>query len=172
MSKGQAPLVPPDFIRKQTLVNAERFVTPELKSREEEILTAEERSIALEEELFVEVRKTVSAEAKRIQKNSENTALLDVLLSLSELASSQNYAKPQVNSSDEIVILVGRHPVIETLLGPVSFVPNDTYQNTRGKTAFDSYGSKHGREIYYLRQVALITLMAQIGILCPRNLQK
>ncbi len=172
VSKGQAPLVPPDFIRKQTLVNAERFVTPELKSREEEILTAEERSIALEEELFVEVRKTVSAEAKRIQKNSENTALLDVLLSLSELASSQNYAKPQVNSSDEIVIIGGRHPVIETLLGPGSFVPNDTYLNTREKRLMIVTGPNMAGKSTYLRQVALITLMAQIGSFVPAESAK
>ncbi len=163
VSKGQSSFVPSDYIRKQTLVNAERYVTPELKSREEEILTAQERGVALEEELFIEVRNHVSEEAKSIQKNSEAVALLDVLLSLAEVASSQNYVKPQVNSSDEIDIVGGRHPVIETLLGPGSFVPNDTYLNTHDRRLMIVTGPNMAGKSTYLRQVALITLMAQIG---------
>ena len=172
VSKGQTSLVPQDYIRKQTLVNGERYVTPELKSREEEILTAEERSVALEEELFIEIRNQVSAEAKRIQKNSEAIALLDVLLSLAEVAISNNYTKPQINSSDEIIITGGRHPVIETLLGPGSFVPNDTYLNTQEKRLMIITGPNMAGKSTYLRQVALITLMAQIGSFVPADSAK
>jgi len=172
VSKGQTSFVPSDYIRKQTLVNAERYVTPELKSREEEILTAQERSVALEEELFIEVRNHISEEAKRIQRNSESVALLDVLLSLAEVASSQNYIKPQINSSDEIDIVGGRHPVIETLLGPGSFVPNDTYLNTHDRRLMIVTGPNMAGKSTYLRQVALITLMAQIGSFVPAEKAK
>ncbi|MGC9054625.1 MAG: DNA mismatch repair protein MutS, partial [Candidatus Hydrogenedens sp.] len=172
VSKGQTSFVPSDYIRKQTLVNAERYVTPELKSREEEILTAQERSVALEEELFIEVRNHISEEAKRIQRNSESVALLDVLLSLAEVASSQNYTKPQVNSSDEIDIVGGRHPVIETLLSPGSFVPNDTYLNTHDRRLMIVTGPNMAGKSTYLRQVALITLMAQIGSFVPAEKAK
>lgn len=167
VSKGQTGLVPPDYQRKQTLVNAERYVTPELKSREEEILTAEERSIALEEELFAKLRENVSKEAKRIQRNADALALLDVLQSLAEVASSLNYSKPIVDSSEEIDIKGGRHPVIETLLGPNTFVPNDTYLNTTDKRLMIVTGPNMAGKSTYLRQVALITLMAQIGSFVP-----
>ncbi|MCX8063545.1 MAG: DNA mismatch repair protein MutS [Candidatus Hydrogenedentes bacterium] len=167
VSKGQTSLVPPDYQRKQTLVNAERYVTPELKSREEEILTAEERSIALEEELFAKVRECVSKEARRIQSNAEALALLDVLQSLAEVASSLNYSKPVVDSSEEIEIRGGRHPVIETLLGPSSFVPNDTYLNTGDRRLMIVTGPNMAGKSTYLRQVALITLMAQMGSFVP-----
>ncbi len=172
VSKGQVSAVPPDYIRKQTLVNAERYVTPELKTREEEILTAQERSIALEEELFIEVRNHISQEAKRVQRNSESVALIDVLLSLAEVASSHNYVKPVVNSSDEIEIVGGRHPVIETLLGPGSFVPNDTYLNTNDRRLIIVTGPNMAGKSTYLRQVALITLMAQIGSFVPAEKAK
>ncbi len=167
VSKGQTSLVPADYQRKQTLVNAERYVTPELKAREEEILTAEERSIALEEELFIEVRERISEYASRIQKNADAVAQLDVLQSLAEVASSMNYCKPIVDSSEEIDIKGGRHAVIETLLGPSSFVPNDTYLNTDEKRLMIVTGPNMAGKSTYLRQVALITLMAQMGSFVP-----
>ncbi|GMW01588.1 MAG: DNA mismatch repair protein MutS [Candidatus Hydrogenedentota bacterium] len=166
VSKGNVHLVPEDYERKQTLVNAERYVTPTLKSREEEIVTAQERMCKLEYDLFVELRDRVSAQAKRIHATADALATVDVLLSLAETASRNQYARPQVHDGDELRIREGRHPVVEDLMSRKDFVPNDTLLESKANLHIVTGPNMAGKSTY-LRQVALIALMAQIGSYVP-----
>jgi DNA mismatch repair protein MutS len=167
VSKGNVHLVPEDFERKQTLVNAERYITPRLKAREEEIVTAQERMQTLEYDLFVALRDRVGAEARRIQETADAVATTDVLLALAEVAAANNYCRPQVTAGDDIRIRDGRHPVVEDLMTRGEFVPNDTVLDPAQAFLHIVTGPNMAGKSTYLRQVALIALMAQVGSFVP-----
>lgn len=160
-------ITPDDYTRKQTLANAERFVTPELKEYENLILGAEDRVIQLEYELFCELRNRINLEVPRIQRCAGMLAKLDVLQSLAEAAIRNNYTKPAVNERDVIEIKEGRHPVVEKVLVQETFVPNDTYLDCAGYRLDIITGPNMAGKSTYMRQVALICLMAQIGSFVP-----
>ncbi len=169
VSKPNLPRVPPDYERKQTLVNAERFTTPELKEYERKVLSAEEKILELERRLFAEVRSAVSAAAARIRATAAALAQLDLLAALAQLARACNYTRPEFSDSGELLIVAGRHPVIERL-GEVSgerFVPNDVYLNDSTDLILIITGPNMGGKSTYLRQVALICLLAQMGSFVP-----
>lgn len=170
VSKSNLHLVPNDYIRKQTLSNAERFFTEELKQYEEKILTAEERIFKLEKELFAQIRQAVARETARIQTSAHVLAELDVLASFAELATKYNYVRPEINEGFEIVIRKGRHPVVEHQSQP--FIPNDLYVNTTTDQLLIITGPNMGGKSVYLRQVALIVIMAQIGSFVPAGAAK
>ncbi|MFA6241254.1 MAG: DNA mismatch repair protein MutS [Candidatus Hydrogenedentales bacterium] len=167
ITKSYAHLAPPDYERKQTLVNAERYVTPTLKSREEEIVTAQERMQQLEYDLFCALRDRIAAESGRIQETADAIASVDVLLSLAEVASAKGYCKPEVDASDMLAIKDGRHPVVEDLMARNEFVPNDTVLDPDSLFLAIVTGPNMAGKSTYLRQVALITLMAQMGSFTP-----
>ncbi|MBI2423767.1 MAG: DNA mismatch repair protein MutS [Candidatus Hydrogenedentes bacterium] len=167
VTKSYHHLVPPEWERKQTLVNAERYITPRLKSREEEIVTAEERMQKLEYDLFVALRERVAGEARRIHGAAAQVAMLDTLLSFAEVSVSKDYRKPEVNDGNGIVLRDGRHPVVEDLMKRGDFVPNDTvFLEDEGALQIVTGPNMAGKSTY-LRQVAIITLMAQIGCFVP-----
>ena len=159
--------VPADYIRKQTLVNGERYITEELKNLEQEILTAGDRDKALEFEIFTALRESVTAESVRIQRAAGLIAELDTLCSLASVAVNNNYCRPSVDDSGVIEIHDGRHPVVERVLKDALFVPNDTYMGEREDRAAIITGPNMAGKSTYMRQVALITLMAQIGSFVP-----
>ncbi len=165
VTKPNLPQVPPDYVRKQTLVNAERFVTEELQAYEEKILGAEERIAILEKELFSQVRKGVAGESARIQTTARLLGELDVYVSLAEIASKNDYVRPQVADGDDIYIRQGRHPVIEFQSRP--FIPNDLFLNTSHDQLVILTGPNMGGKSTYLRQAALIVIMAQMGSFVP-----
>lgn len=160
-------LVPGDYLRKQTLANAERYITPELKEKEAMVLGAEEKAIALEYRLFQELRETVARESATLQQTARLLARLDVLASLAEAAQLYGYVKPVVHEGDHLRIREGRHPVLEQVMGPGSFVPNDAYLDCREHRLLLVTGPNMAGKSTYCRQVALITLMAQIGSFVP-----
>lgn len=166
VTKSYVKYVPKDYLRKQTLANAERFITPELKEYETKILTASERIKALEYELFINLRKEISKEMKEVFEFAKVVAEIDVYLSLAKVAKEKNYVKPIVDNGDEIVIKEGRHPVVEELLGE-SFIPNDTYLNNTTHQILLITGPNMSGKSTYLRQVALIVILAQIGSFVP-----
>jgi DNA mismatch repair protein MutS len=166
VTKPNLHLVPPDYIRKQTLVNSERFITPELKEYEEKVLNAEQKIGELEYDLFLEVREKISREKERLQKISSSIALLDVLSSLAELASQRSYNRPVVNREERIKIVEGRHPVIE-VTNEESFIPNDTFMDRGAEQILIVTGPNMGGKSTYLRQVALICILAQMGSFVP-----
>ncbi len=167
VTRSNAHLVPKEYERKQTLVNAERFVTPALKAREEEIVTAQERMEKLEYELFDALRSRVANEARRIQQTADVVATVDALLSFAETAATKNYVKPTLDDSGDLLIRDGRHPVVEDLMARNTFVPNDTVLEQDGARLLIVTGPNMAGKSTYLRQVALITLMAQIGSFVP-----
>lgn len=160
-------LVPETYIRKQTLTNCERYITQELKELEGKVLGAKDREIALEYEVLCEVRNSVSAEVLRLQKTAKALAVLDVLLSLAETAVSNNYVCPQINTDGVIDIKDGRHPVVEALLNGAPFVPNDTLLDKDKNRCSIITGPNMAGKSTYMRQIALIVLMAQIGSFVP-----
>lgn len=159
-------LVPPEYKRRQTLAGAERFVTDELKQYEDAILGAEERLAALEYELFLELRQKVIGELERIQRTARAVAELDALLSLAEAAARYGYVRPVVTGGRKIVIKEGRHPVVERVLGPGVFVPNDTLLGEEERLIILTGPNMAGKSTY-MRQVALLVLMAQAGSFVP-----
>jgi len=170
VSKPNLHLVPPDYERKQTLVNAERFTTPELKELEAKILDAEERSQTLEHDLFVGIRRQVAGEAKRIRQTAGALAELDILACFAHLAAERNYRRPEFADDGELIIVQGRHPVIERIVERVEsgrFVPNDLYLNASSDLILILTGPNMGGKSTYLRQAALIALMAQMGSFVP-----
>ncbi|HEY9188212.1 MAG TPA: DNA mismatch repair protein MutS [Ignavibacteria bacterium] len=168
VSKANLSKVPDNYIRKQTLVNAERFITPELKQYEEKVLNAEEKIKVLEDELFNQLKQFISEHAESIQKNAHLIALLDCLVSLAEVAHENNYVRPIVNNSDEIEIIEGRHPVIEKFLPiGVPFIPNDVYLSNNENQILIITGPNMAGKSVFLRQVGLIVLLAQIGSFVP-----
>ncbi len=168
VTKTHLTKVPESYIRKQTLVNAERYITPDLKEYEEKVLTAEEKMAALEYELFEDIRQKISDQSAVIQNNARLIAQLDVVRSLSEVAGSENYVKPVINDGETIEIKEGRHPVVENLL-PVGeqFIPNDTFLSTGEEQVLIITGPNMAGKSTYIRQVGLITLLAQMGSFVP-----
>lgn len=167
VSKAQAKNVPQDYIRKQTLVNAERYITPQLKEFEEKVLGAEEKIVALEKKLFEEVRLQVVAQAERIQQTARAVALLDVLSSLAITAIENRYCKPVLGEDGSLKITSGRHPVVEKMSASASFVANDIELDASKKSLILITGPNMGGKSTYLRQMALITLMAHLGSFVP-----
>jgi DNA mismatch repair protein MutS len=160
--------IPADYIRKQTMTNAERFITPALKEYEEKILNAEEKILALETQLFNELRSTIANEAEKIQHNARLIALLDCLVSFAEVAIANEYIHPEVNNDNAIVIENGRHPVIEKLLPPGErFTPNTTSLNNAEEQIVIITGPNMSGKSSYLRQTGLIVLMAHCGSFVP-----
>ncbi|MEO2065936.1 MAG: DNA mismatch repair protein MutS [Desulfurobacteriaceae bacterium] len=170
VSKPNLHLVPKDYVRKQTLVNAERFITPELKEFEEKVLSAKERIDKIEYQLFCQLRNFISNHATRISRTAEKIALLDVLQSLAKVAVERGYVRPQVHDGYETVIEEGKHPVLEKILDE-EFIPNDTELNPKDFILIIT-GPNMGGKSVYLRQTALLTLMAQIGSFIPAKRAK
>ncbi len=168
ITKTHLSKIPPQYIRKQTLVNAERFITPELKDYEEKILTAEEKMAGLEYELFEQIRAQIANESGGIQQNAYAIAQLDLICSLAEVAEAEHYVKPVVDDQAVIEITDGRHPVVEKML-PVgsAFIPNDTFLNNDEHQILIITGPNMAGKSTYIRQVGLITLLAQMGSFVP-----
>lgn len=160
-------LVPETYIRKQTLTNCERYITQDLKDIEGRILGAKDRSLAMEYSLFDSVRKTVADNLDRIQNTAKAIAVLDVLVSLANVAADNRYVRPEVNLSTVIRLKDSRHPVVEALLKDTPFVPNDVYLDSSGERVAIITGPNMAGKSTYMRQVALIVLMAQMGSFVP-----
>ncbi|WP_408608762.1 DNA mismatch repair protein MutS [Alkaliphilus serpentinus] len=167
VTKSYLKLVPESYIRKQTLANCERFITPELKEMESKILGAEEKIVALEYQLFIEIRNIIGAEVERIQKTATALAKLDALYSLGEIAAENNYVKPKLTNQHSIRIEEGRHPVVEKMLNNNLFISNNTYMDGEEFQISIITGPNMAGKSTYMRQVALIVLMAQIGSFIP-----
>ncbi len=159
--------VPDSYIRKQTLTNCERYITQELKELEGRILGAKDRAVQLEYQLFEEVRRQVAAELERVQRTAHALAQLDVLCSFAHVASSHNYCRPEVNVNGRIVLKESRHPVVEQLLNGAPFVPNDVLLDKQDNRVAIITGPNMAGKSTYMRQTALIVLMAQIGSFVP-----
>ena len=174
VSKPNLHLAPSDYERKQTLVNAERFTSPELKDYERKILAADERILQIERQLFVDVRGSVAAKASRLRRTAAAIAKLDVLASFAKLAADRNYTRPEFNATGELLIIGGRHPVIEELLKQKGerFVPNDLCFEPGRQQLLLITGPNMGGKSTYLRQAAMIVLMAQAGSYVPARQAK
>lgn len=166
VTKSHLDEVPAHYVRKQTLVGCERFVTPQLKDYEDKVLSAEERIFSLEKALFVEVRGQVGEQAARIQRTAQLIARLDTLLSLAEVARKYRYVRPRLDDTGELKIRAGRHPVVE-LQSRQPFIPNDLYCNTEGDQLLILTGPNMGGKSTYLRQNALLVILAQLGSFVP-----
>lgn len=167
ITKSYLDQVPDNYIRKQTLVNSERYIVPELKEVEDNILGAEEKSVLLEYELFTRIREDIAHEVERIQTTANNMALLDAIWSLAKVALDNGYVKPTITNDGVIHIIDGRHPVVENTLSNQQFVPNDTYLDMEENRITILTGPNMAGKSTYMRQVALIVLMAQIGSFVP-----
>lgn len=165
-SRAQSEKIPASFVRRQTLVNAERFITQELKEFEHQVLTAEERSKAIETELFEQMRVEIASYAGPIHAAAKLIAKHDVLLSLAKVAALYQWTRPVVDESDQFEIIEGRHPVIERAIGRSSFIPNDTILNPEQQLMLITGPNMAGKSTY-IRQVALIAILAQIGSFVP-----
>src|SRR5262249_34421009 len=174
ISKLNLHLAPADYERKQTLVNAERFTSPELKEYERKILAADERILEIERHLFVEIRAGIAAKAARLRRAAAAVAQLDVLVTFAKLAADRVYVRPEFNSTGELLIVAGRHPVIEELLRQKGerFVPNDLCFEPGRQQLLLITGPNMGGKSTYLRQAALIVLMAQMGCFVPARQAK
>jgi len=172
VTRSYFELVPPEYIRKQTLADKERYIIQELKELEETIMGAEEKIISLEYDLFCEVRNYVALQVERLQKTASVVANIDVLSSLSETAEKNNYIKPIIDDCGIIEIKDGRHPVVEKCISEGEFVPNDTFLDFEDNKINIITGPNMAGKSTYMRQVALITLMAQIGSFVPASYAK
>jgi DNA mismatch repair protein MutS len=175
ISKANLHLVPGDYDRKQTLVGAERFVTPELKEYEEKILTAEERILEIEKDLFQDIRNHISEESRRIRQTASIIAEFDVLSSFASTAQRHGYTRPQISHNDEFVVSKGRHPVIEALAEQHRadrFVPNDLFMNDSTDQILIVTGPNMGGKSTFLRQNALLVILAQAGSFVPAQLMR
>ena len=167
VSKSMTDKVPDHYVRKQTTVNGERYITQELKDLEHEILTASERAVALEYQLFTALREKIVAQAPRIQRTAAAVAEIDALGSLANVAVRDGYCRPDVDESSVIEITAGRHPVVERVLKDSLFVPNDTFMGEKEQRVAIITGPNMAGKSTYMRQVALIVLLAQIGSFVP-----
>ncbi|MBR2663607.1 MAG: DNA mismatch repair protein MutS, partial [Clostridia bacterium] len=167
VTKSYLSLVPDRYTRKQTLANAERFMTPELKETEQKIIGAQEQSTRLELQLFNEIRDQISEQMSRIQKTCSAVKALDVYQSLASVAVENHYVRPEMNEDGVLKILDGRHPVVEKSLASGEFVPNDTEMNQDDQRMMIITGPNMAGKSTYMRQVALICLMAQMGSFVP-----
>jgi DNA mismatch repair protein MutS len=174
ISKPNLHLAPNDYERKQTLVNAERFTSPELKEYERKILAADERILEIERQLFLDLRSSIAAKAARLRKTASAIAQLDVLAAFAKLSADRGYIRPEFVSTGELLIVAGRHPVIEELLRQRGerFVPNDLFFEPARQQLLLITGPNMGGKSTYLRQAALIVLMAQIGCFVPARQAK
>src|SRR5246500_2662029 len=174
ISKPNLHLAPADYERKQTLVNAERFTCTELKEYERKILAADKRILEIERQLFIDLRSSIAAKAARLRKTAAAIAQLDVLAAFAKLSADRGYIRPEFNSSGELLIIAGRHPVIEELLRQRGerFVPNDLFFEPARQQLLLITGPNMGGKSTYLRQAALIVLMAQIGCYVPARQAK
>lgn len=168
ISKAQLKYAPSDYIRKQTLVNAERFITPELKEKEALVLSAEERLIELEMQIYRQVCEQVASYGNRMLRTARAAAELDCYISFAEVAASNRYVRPNLNEGDRIEIIAGRHPVVEQMLGPENFVPNSIVLGPEEKILVITGPNMAGKSTI-LRSCALIVLMAQIGSFVPAD---
>ncbi len=171
ITRANLHLAPADYERKQTLANAERFTTPELKDYERKVLDAEEKILALEKELFAEVRQRTAAQAQRIRATAAAIAELDVTAALAQTAAENRYQRPSFSGTGEMRILAGRHPVIERLAGQEAgrFIPNDVFLNDSSDRIAIITGPNMGGKSTYLRQAALISILAQMGSFVPAD---
>jgi DNA mismatch repair protein MutS len=167
ISHANRDRVPPDYERKQTLVNAERYTTPEIKEYESRVLGAEERSLELESEIFREVRARLAAATRRLQGVARALAQIDAIASLAEVASRRNYTRPALDEGDQIIIRGGRHPVVET--SSERFIPNDLRMNNSTDRLLIITGPNMGGKSIFLKQSALIVILAQIGSFVPAD---
>lgn len=167
ITNAQAQKVPADYQRKQTLKNAERYITPDLKEHEEKVLTAEEKIHKLEYDLFLELRERVAAQTSRLLQTADVLAILDVLASLAELASSRQYVRPQLDDDPILDIRDGRHPVLDQILPPGTFVPNDVDLGPDNGRLWLITGPNMSGKSTFIRQVAVLTLMTQMGSFVP-----
>ncbi len=169
ISKVNAHLAPDYFIRKQTLANCERYVTPQIKEIEEKIVEAESKLVDLEYDIFCNIRDTIASHMVRIQNSAHIVAMIDVLCSFAVVAEKNNYVMPEVNMSDSIIIRDGRHPVVESLNNSDIFIPNDVHLDTKDNQINIITGPNMAGKSTYMRQTAIITLMAQIGSFVPAS---
>lgn len=169
VTKSNYSLVPDRYIRKQTLANAERYITEELKKLEDEILGADQKLIELEYQLFCEIRDRIEAQIERIQKTASYIANLDVLCSFARIAIDNEYVRPNVYLGDRIYIKNGRHPVVEKMIGRGNFIPNDTELDQAENRVLIITGPNMAGKSTYMRQVALIVIMAQMGCFVPAD---
>ena len=167
VSKSFADQVPMHYIRKQTLANCERYITPELKELEEQVLTAKDRLTALEYQLFIELRDYLAQQTDRVQRTAAAVAAADTLCSLATVAVERSYCRPEITLGNEISIVDGRHPVVEVMLKDNLFVPNDTHLGASDNQVSIITGPNMAGKSTYMRQVALIVLMAQMGAFVP-----
>src|SRR5262249_25426434 len=167
ITHANAGRIPPDYQRKQTLKNAERYITPELKEYEEKVLTAEENLRQLEYDLFIRLRDRVAAQTGRLLQTAETLAQLDVLAALAEVAAERNYCRPEISDEATLYIAEGRHPVLDQTLPPGTFVPNGVALGPEDGRFLLITGPNMGGKSVYIRQVALILLMAQMGSFVP-----
>ncbi len=172
VTKSNVSLVPDRYIRKQTLTNGERYITEELKNLENQILGAEEKVVNLEYNIFAMVRDKIESQVERLQKSAGIVAMIDALCSFATVAEDMNYVRPEVDNSGIIDIKDGRHPVIEKILPSGSFVQNDTYLDENENRLSIITGPNMAGKSTYMRQVALITLMAQVGSFVPASYAK
>ena len=172
VTKSNLSMVPDRYVRKQTLTNCERYITEELKNLENQILGAEERVVTLEYNAFCEIRSSIEKQIQRIQKTATLVSTLDVLVSFATVAEDMNYVKQEVDNGGVIDIKEGRHPVIEKMISNSNFVPNDTYLDEEGNRLAIITGPNMAGKSTYMRQVALITLMAQVGSFVPASYAK
>ena len=167
VTKTNLDSVPSDYMRKQTLVGAERFITQELKEKESKIIGAEERIKNMEYEVFSSLRNKVAGEIERLKRCASRVADIDVFSNLAEVAVINHYTRPQIDDSSELVIKEGRHPVLEKILKDKEFIPNDTGMDSEDSRIFIITGSNMAGKSTFIRQVALITIMAQMGSFVP-----
>ena len=172
VTKSNLSMVPDRYVRKQTLANCERYITEDLKNLENQILGAEERVVTLEYNAFCEIRDSIEKQIQRIQKTANLVSILDVISSFAIVAEDMNYVKPEVDDGGIIDIKEGRHPVIEKMISTSNFVPNDTYLDKNSNRLAIITGPNMAGKSTYMRQVALITLMAQIGSFVPASYAK
>lgn len=169
ISKSYLKLVPDNYIRKQTLANSERYFIPELKEMEAKILGSEERMVDLEYNIFVDIRNKIKNEVRRVQEVSKIISTVDVLNSFAQVAYKNDYVEPKLNNKGIIEIKNGRHPVVEKMLEEDFFVPNDTFLDSKENRTMIITGPNMAGKSTYMRQVALITLMAQVGSFIPAD---
>ncbi len=172
VSKANLDKVPGDYHRKQTLVNAERFITPELKEMEGKVLGAQEKADRLEYEIFEGIRSQVAKELSRLQRVARIIAKLDVFSCMATVADRGRYVRPEVDDGPELSIVDGRHPVLDRILSSDQFVPNDTYLGVEGTEIIVLTGPNMAGKSTYIRQVALLSLMAQVGFYVPAKQMK
>ena len=167
VTRSYYDLIPDNYIRKQTLANCERFITPELKETERLVLNAESKINQMEYELFTEIRNKLHQYIRAVQETSKAIASIDVLTSFAEVSEKNDYVKPEVDNSDNLIIYKGRHPVIEQMIRDGIFVSNDTYLNKTDQSLLLITGPNMSGKSTYMRQTALIVLMAQAGCFVP-----